>query len=156
MENVPLERLIGRGVVARIDKPPFGAVEPGDLAKIEPAIEPGDIVAIDFGWSETWSTPRWDEHPYVSTEAAQWLVERCDQLLAVDTQTPDLPRQRRPSGFAWPVHSTLLSRGILVAEQRARDLRRLAGRRAEFFFGVMPIVGSDGAPGRVLARPVAD
>jgi len=76
------------------------------------------------------------------------------KLVAVDTPTPDLPIARRPPDFIWPVHRTLLRHGILIAEQLA-NLRALAGRRVEFIFGPLPIVGSDGSPSRVLARPVA-
>jgi kynurenine formamidase len=48
----------------------------------------------------------------------------------------------------------LLGDGVLIAEQLA-NLDGLVGQRVEFFFGALPIVASDGAPARVLARPVA-
>ena len=154
MEAIPLDRLMGPGVVVRIDKSADGVVEPADLDRAEPDIEPGDIVAIDTGWADRWGTPDWDHQPCLSVAAARWLVERRVKLLAVDTPTPDLPLDRRPPGFAWPVHRALLGHGTLIAEQLA-NLRALAGRRVEFLFAPLPIVGSDGSPARVLARPAA-
>jgi len=154
MEAVPLDRLMGPGVVVRLDQPADGIVEPADLDRAEPAIEPGDIVAIDTGWTARWGTPEWDRQPCLSVAAARWLVERSVKLLAVDTPTPDLPLARRPPGFTWPVHRALLGHGTLIAEQLA-NLGALAGQRVEFLFAPLPIVGSDGSPARVLARPVA-
>jgi hypothetical protein len=49
MEEVPLDRLKGRGVVIRINRPRHGIVEPMDLEAAEPGIEPGDIIC-DQSW----------------------------------------------------------------------------------------------------------
>jgi kynurenine formamidase len=154
METVPLDRLMGPGVVVRLDQPVNGIIDATDLERAEPRVEPGDIVAIDTGWAERWGTPEWDHQPSLSIAAAYWLVERRVRLLAVDTPTPDLSIARRPPDFAWPIHHLLLGHGVLIAEQLA-NLRSLSGRRVEFLFAPLPIVGSDGSPARVLARPVA-
>jgi kynurenine formamidase len=61
---------------------------------------------------------------------------------------------RRPPGFDWPVHHVLLSRGVLIAENLT-NLRALAGRRIEAMVLGLRIEGADGAPARVVARPVA-
>jgi kynurenine formamidase len=52
------------------------------------------------------------------------------------------------------VHNILLSRGILICEN-LRGNAALWGKRVEFVFNALNIVGSDGAPARVLAREVA-
>jgi kynurenine formamidase len=52
------------------------------------------------------------------------------------------------------VHQILLSQGVLVAEHLT-NLRSLANQRVEAMFLALPIAGSDGAPARVLARPMA-
>lgn len=154
MDAVPLERLMGPGVVVHIEQHPYGVIGPAELERAEPRIEPGDIVAIDSGWGEKWGTPEWDHQPCLSIEAARWLLDRRVKFLAVDTPTPDIPLDRRPQDFTWPVHRALLGNGILIAEQLA-NLRMLTGRRVEFLFAPLPIAESDGSPARVLARPVA-
>jgi kynurenine formamidase len=154
MEAIPLERMMGRGVVIRMEKPVYGVIEPGDLDRASPRIKAGDIVAIDTGWSARWGTPAWDQHPCLSLEAARWLLDKRVKMLAVDTPTPDIPLDRRPADFNWPVHRTLLAHGILIAEQLANPAR-LAGQRVEFVFAPLPITESDGSPARVIARAVA-
>ena len=91
----------------------------------------------------------------LSWPAAEWLVDKKIKLLAVDTPTPDIPIHKRPRGFDWPVHHTLLRDGVLISEQVA-NARSLAGRPAELLFLPLNIVGGDGAPARVLGRAIRD
>jgi arylformamidase len=153
LDEVPLERFIGTGVVWQIDKPLEGLIEPEDFERMSPEIEPGDILVLDTGLARHVGTPDYDRHAALSTAAASWLVERQVKLVAVDMPTPELPLHVRPPGFDWPVHHTLLRDGVLIAEQ-VTNTRSLAGRRAEFLFLPLNVVGSDGAPARVLGRPI--
>ncbi len=154
MEAVPIDRLLGPGVVVGVDKPVDGVIDVADLERARPPIEPGDIVAIDSGWAKRWGTPDWDHHPCLSIEAACWLVDRQVKLVAIDMATPDSPVDERPADFNWPVHRALLGHGVLIAEQVA-NLRPLVGERVEFVFAPLPVCGADGAPARVLARRIA-
>ena len=151
LEEVPLERLIGTGVVWQIDKPLEGLIEPEDFERMSPKIEPGEILVLDTGLARFVGTPDYDRHAALSVAAATWLVERQVKLVAVDMPTPELPLHARPPGFDWPVHHTLLGDGVLIAEQ-VTNARSLAGRRAQFLFLPLNIVGGDGAPARVLGR----
>ncbi len=152
-QDVPLDRLMGPGVVWRIDKPLYGMIEPDDLERMRPLVEPGDIVALDTDCAARVGTDDYGRHPSLSVAAAQWLVDHKVKLLAVDTPTPDIPVDRRPPDFDWPVHHVLLRDGVLVSEQVA-NLRPLAGQRVEFMFCPLNIEDGDGAPARVLARPL--
>ena len=154
MSDIPLDRLMGRGVVWRIDKEPYELIDVDDFERASPAVEPGDIVLLDTGWARHANTETYDRHPSLSVEAAQWLVGKGVKLLGVDFATPDLNVSRRPAGFTWPVHLALLGQGVLVAEHLT-NLGELANKRAEIIFGALNIEGADGAPARVLARPVA-
>ncbi|MBI3044908.1 MAG: cyclase family protein [Betaproteobacteria bacterium] len=104
-------------------------MEPGDREHASPGIEPGDIVAIDMGSSQEWGTPEWDRQPCLSVDAAHWLRAKGVKLLAVDTPTPDLPLDRRPPDFMWPVHRALLAHGILLRNKfQAPRHRRCRGK----------------------------
>lgn len=153
MDAIPLDRLIGEGVVVRLELSACEAIGAEHLAAATPTIERGDIVAIDTGWQDRWQTPDWTRHPYLSRDATDWLIDKRVKLVAVDTINPDLPYDMRPDDFDFPVHCALLQRGILIAEQLA-NLAALSGQRAEFLFGALPIVDCDGAPTRVMARAV--
>ena len=153
-DEIPLARLHGPGVVWRLDLPADGLIEPGHFQAAQPALRPGDILALDTGWAARFGTEAYERHPSLSPAAAAWLVAQRVKLLAVDCATPDLAVIRRPPGFAWPVHHILLSQGVLVCEH-LRGHAGLAGQRVEFLFNALNIAGADGAPARVLARPVA-
>lgn len=150
-QDIPLERLMGPGVVWRLDKQPGEAITAADLATQRPAALAGDIVAIACGWDAHDGTDTYGLHPYLTLDAADWLVAQRVKLVAIDFSTPDLPVSMRPAGFDWPVHKILLRRGVLIAEH-LRGFDPLAGRRAEFMFAPLPIDDCDGAPARVMAR----
>jgi arylformamidase len=153
-DEIPLERLYGPAVVWRIEKGPLAVITPADFEAARPQLRPGDMVLLDTGWAQHVNTEAYEDHASLSNDAAQWLVDHRVKLLGVDFSTPDLTAHRRPAGFTWPVHQILLSNGVLVAEHLA-NLRPLANRRVEAMFLALPIAGSDGAPARVLARPLA-
>jgi kynurenine formamidase len=150
-EDVPLTRLMGSGVVWRLDLPLEASIEPEHLESMRPALEPGDILLLDTGAARHVGTPDYHRHPSLSTRSAEWLVEKQVKLVGVDASTPELPIPLRPPEFDFPVHHTLLGDGVLIAEQVA-NLGDLAGQRVELVFGPLNIVGSDGAPARVLGR----
>jgi kynurenine formamidase len=155
MHEVPLARLMGTGVVWRLDVPPEGLIEPDDLERMKPSVLPGDMVVIDTGLARYAGTPDYDRHAALSVAAAEWLLAHDVKLLAVDAPTPELPLTARAEGFDWPVHHTLLRNGVLIAEQ-VTNTTQLAGRRVELLFLPLNVVGGDGAPARVLGRPIQD
>jgi arylformamidase len=152
-DQIPVERLYGTAVVWKIEKGPFGVITADDLKAARPKLKRGDMVLLDTGWSQYINTEHYEDHASLSIDAADWLVDHQVKLLGVDFSTPDLTAHKRPAGFTWPVHQILLSRGILVAEHLT-NLRPLADSRVEAMFTAIPIAGSDGAPARVLARPL--
>ncbi len=152
IDQVPLNRLYGQGVIWRIDMPPRGAIGPAELERATPKIQRGDIVLIDTGWWEKVNTEDYEEHPVLTGEASKWLIAHGAKLVGVDSSSPDLAPHYRPKDFNYPVHRTLLSHGVLIAEHLT-NLTGLAGQRVEIMFLGINIVGSDGAPARVVARP---
>jgi kynurenine formamidase len=70
----------------------------------------------------------------------------------MDNSSPDQAHHYRAKDYDSPVHNTLLSHGVLIAEHLT-NMTALAGQRAEIMFLGINIVGSDGAPARVIARP---
>jgi arylformamidase len=148
---ISLERLIGLSVAWRIDCDSPREISRHELASAAPAARPGDRVLISTGWERLYERPAsYRLHPHLSTEAAEWLVERAVTLVGVDTPTPDLAAPLRPAGFNYPVHRALLESGVLILENLA-NLDRVVGRRFRLLVCPLPIDGSDGAPARVLA-----
>ncbi len=153
LHQIALERMVGPGVVWRIEVEADGLIEPAHLQAARPTIRPGDILLIDSGFHLDFENDRYERHPSFSVAAAHWLVDHGVKLLGVDFATPDLAADRRGEDFNWPVHHVLLSHGVLIGEHLT-NLRRLAGRRIEVMFMALNIAHADGAPARVIARPV--
>ncbi len=153
MDEVPLERFYGPGVIWHIDAEDRSPIGVADLERATPRMRPGDIVLIDTGWWHHMSTARYLDHPFLSPEAADWLVEQGAKIVGMDNSSPDQAHHYRPKDYASPVHNTLLSNGVLIAEHLT-NLTALAGRRVEIMFLAINIAGSDGAPARPVARPV--
>lgn len=153
-EDIAFDRLQGPGVVWHIAAEPDEVISVEKLQAARPHLRPGDILALDTGWADRFGTPEYELHPSLSPAAAEWLLAQQIKLLACDFATPDLVYHLRQPGFDWPVHRTLLSHGILICEH-LRGHKVLAGGHAEFIFAALNVVASDGAPARVIARPVA-
>ena len=153
IDQVPLDRLYGPGVVWRFDTPDRGVIDVADLEQATPRLRPGDIVLIDTGRARHINTERYMNHVCLTGEAAAWLVKQGAKIVGVDFPTPDLAAVLRPPDFAFPVHYTLLSQGTLIAEH-VTNLQQLAGHRIEVMFLGLNVAGSDGAPMRPVARIV--
>src|SRR5579875_1590533 len=62
-----------------------------ELSMIEhAAVREGDIVFVHTGWGELFYTApeRYHRHPYLSEDAAEWLVARGAKMVALDVPTP--------------------------------------------------------------------
>lgn len=151
IDEIPLDRLYGTGVVWNIPSTPFHQISVADLEAAQPRCRADDIVFLYTGWESRWGDPSYDDHPYLSDDAATWLVAQQVKMVGVDFGTPDLPVVKRPPGFNWPVHQILLGHDVLVAEHLA-GLAQLANHRCELMVMAISIKGADGAPARVLGR----
>jgi kynurenine formamidase len=152
IDQVPLNRLYGQGVIWHIQMPPRGRIGVAELERATPAMQRGDIVLIDTGWWKQVNTDTYEDHPVLTAEAAEWFVTHGAKLVGVDSSSPDEAVHYRSSDFNYPVHHTLLSNGVLIAEHLT-NLSDLAGQRVEIMFLGINLVSSDGAPARVVARP---
>lgn len=154
LENVPLDRLGGPGIVWHADVGDAPLVELHHLDGLEARLRPGDILVLDTGWHPYVGTARYDdEHPALSLDVADWLIAHEVKMIALDVPTPDLPVARRPAGFDYPIHRRLLSHGVMIAEHLT-NLAPLRGKAVEIMCGALNIVGGDGAPARIVAREV--
>jgi kynurenine formamidase len=153
IEAIPLESFTGPAVGWEVDRAAGEEITVSDLEANSPGAEPGDIVFVSTGWGRFFEADpeRYRVHPYLSVEAAAWLVERRVKLCCFDLPTPDQPEVGRPKGFDWPVHHALLENGVLIAEHLA-NLERVAGRRFRAYAFPIPFAGGDGSPVRVVAE----
>jgi kynurenine formamidase len=92
----------------------------------------GKAVLVETGWCKHWNTPAYQEgHPFLTAEAAAWLVKQGAVLVGIDSHNIDDTSQPNSR----PVHTQLLGREILIVEH-LRGLDRLPN--SIFGFSAIP------------------
>ena len=106
---------------------------------------------LRFDWSDHWGTMTYySEQPFISEEAAQWLVDRGVRLLAMDSPQVDSPDHGPTGPKDSPNHTIMLGQGVIFAEN-CTNLRRLSRPEVDLMVLPLNILGADGAPARVIA-----
>jgi kynurenine formamidase len=107
----------------------------------------GKAVLVHTGWDTYWNTEQYFEnHPYITEEAALYLVGNGAKLVGIDCVNIDDTR-----GKSRPVHSNLLQAEILIVEH-LRGLEQLPDEG--FRFSALPpkFKGMGTFPVRALAK----
>jgi kynurenine formamidase len=151
IDELPIDRFSRMAVVAGVDRQPGEEITVADVLAGGPEPQPGDFLFIATGWSERFTDAGYADHPSLSRELAAWAVEQGITMVGTDTITPDLPVHRRPAGFDFPIHHTLLDSDVLITENLT-NLRPVVGRRVRVHAFPLPVQGGDAGPARVVAE----
>ena len=145
--DFPVSQFVGEGVVIDLTGKGAGeAITEADLQPLHEQITAGDFVLLRTGWCEKFGTDEYLDHPYVSGDAAELLVEWGVRIVAVDFLNVDSTRLEQ-----WDAHPVLLSSDVLIMENIANSLALDPEKRYLFSFAPLKVAGSDGAPVRAFA-----
>ncbi len=110
LADLPLKSLAElAGVVVRR---PFESGLATDAEHFDGRDVRGKAVLIHTGWDRHWRTDRYGvDHPFLTADAAQWLVAHGAALVGIDSNNIDDTRIR-----ARPVHTRLLAADIPICE----------------------------------------
>jgi arylformamidase len=150
IDEIPLETLIGPAFVIDFsDAKPFQQIEIADLEAKLGKRKP-DRIVIRYDWSDHVGTDiYYSDHPFLSEEAASWLVERGVKLIAMDTPMPDNPIHGFGCDIDSPIHKIVLGAGVILVEYLC-NLRSLPAGDIELIIMPLKIVGGDGSPVRAV------
>jgi len=151
IEEIPLESFVGPGAVIPVQKKGGEEVTAKDLEDSGVTVNRGDIVMLFTGWDARFESPDYNLHPYLSVDAAEWLVAKGVKLFGIDCITVDLPTPLRPKDFKFPVHKTLLGNEVLIAEN-VTNLGTIVGKKSRILAFPLMIKGSDAAHARIVAE----
>ncbi len=151
IEEIPLESFVGPGAVIPVQKKGGEEVTAKELEDSGVTVNRGDIVMLFTGWDAKFESPDYNLHPYLSVDAAEWLVNKGVKLFGIDCITVDLPTPLRPKDFKFPVHKTLLGNEVLIAEN-VTNLGRIVGKKSRILAFPLMIKGSDAAHARIVAE----
>jgi arylformamidase len=140
IEHVRLDLLTGPAQVIHLGA--VGERQAIGSAELGPITAPR--VLVHTGWSDRTGDRQayFDRHPYLTEEAADYLVGSGVRLVGIDSPSVDY---HPPS----PVHLALLGAGTLIVENLV-NLARL-GPGCEFSVLPLPLAGLDGSPVRAIA-----
>ena len=151
IEELPLESFVGPGAVISVRKRGGEQVTARDLESSGVAVSRGDILMLHTGWDEKFESPDYNLHPYLSVDAAEWMVGKGVKLFGIDCITVDLPTPLRQKGFDFPVHKMLLGNGVLIAEN-VTNLGKIIGKKSRILALPLRIKGSDAGHARIVAE----
>ena len=141
-EALPLEMLIGRARVVEVTS--RKAIGADELAKID--LSEDVRVLIKTSNSRWWGTPEFHaDYVGVSESGARFLVDHGIKVVGVDYLSVE---QFKTPGA--PAHHVLLGAGVIVIE--GLNLRDVEPGVYEMLCLPLSVVGSDGAPARVVLR----
>jgi arylformamidase len=145
----PFRKLIAPLVVMDFtNKKGIEAITLNEVKAYDKRIKLGDVVFIWTGMDKLFHTDRWEERkPYLTEEAARWLVKK--KVSCVGTDTSDI---EIPGLLTQPVHQTLFAADIPMVESLA-NLELVAKGDYIVFILPTPFVGLDSSPCRLIAIP---
>lgn len=141
IDEYPLTRFLVSGVVVPVTQGDDEPIPPQVFAGVQ-----GEAVLIRAGWDRFWKTERYLRHPFLSAEAARYLVEAGVTLVGIDALNVD--STRRGTSHA---HEILLGNDVLIVENLARLDQLEAGKAYQFSFLPLLLAGLDGSPVRAVA-----
>ena len=106
----------------------------------------GKAVLVHTGWDRHWRTDRYgNDHPFLTGDAADWLIENGAAFVGIDSNNIDDAR-----GRSRPVHTKLLGVGIPICEHMT-GLGSLPDEGFRFFAVPPKVRGMGSFPVRAYA-----
>jgi arylformamidase len=152
--EIPLERVIGTATL--LDCTRVGESEPVGVPELEAAggdVRDGDIVVLRTGWSDRfWGRfpDYFTRSPYLTPEAAEWLVARRPSAVAFDFFEEYCARLPDFTSEDFVCHRILLGAGIPLLEGLT-GLEGVGRPRCDFYAPFYKLAGCDGAQARFFA-----
>jgi arylformamidase len=147
IDEIPLDKLVGK--VTIVDFSYLKENEPVTKEMLS-EVNITKRMLFKFGWGKYWNTKKYYMgYPFFTKEAANYLVSKNVELVAMDTPSPDDSRIKLGGKEDSPVHKIFLRNGVILVEYVA-NLEKINDYEGWNII-VMPlkIRDADGSPTRV-------
>jgi kynurenine formamidase len=134
--------VLGGVVVDMRDKEPREPVHAEDLPDLSVC---GGALLFCTGWDRYWKQPAYYEHPFLSADAVEAILEQAPSLVGIDVLNIDDPKD-----FARPAHTQLLGQDTIIVENLCR-LDQLIGHSFLFVAAPVKVRGAAACPVRAFA-----
>jgi len=153
--DYPVDYFIGEASLIDVPRGKSEPITGKDLEAAGKHCKDGDIVFIRTGWLEKmWGKEEFIESPYLTDDAADWLVKLKARIAGYDFIEDFIVRDFTKKGHApsegFTVHLILLRNGVLNLEY-ANNLSKIKVPRFQVFALPIKLQDLDGAPCRPIA-----
>jgi kynurenine formamidase len=155
IDELPLEKIVGKAILVDLRK--FSTPCRGfTINQVKQSVGKNEIkekiVVLHSGWiKDKWgSTELYSKNPFLTQEAADWLINQKIKALGVDFAIDNPDQSLLPLEKKFPIHRTFLKNGIPHIEN-LYNLELID--RNEFLLVALPLklYRCNGAPARVIA-----
>ena len=149
IHEIPLNRLIGKGILIKSPKRADSAITKADITLFEKengTIPDGSSVFFFTGWQKNLKDSIYfTKNPGLDASAARYLASKDTNLVGIDSPSIDLGRDE-----SFGTHRILSKENILIVENLA-NLDKISSQ--EFDFAILPLnlQGATGSPVRAVA-----
>jgi kynurenine formamidase len=155
IDSFPVDYFIGEAAILDIPKGKSEPISAEEMQKAGKHAKNGDIVLIRTGWLEKmWGKEEFTDSPYLTEEAAEWLVRLKARIAGYDFVEDYIVRELTRKGHAraedFVVHQKLLRNGVLNLEF-VNNLSKISNPRVKVIALPILLKDCDGAPARVVA-----
>jgi len=148
VEQIPLEKLIGE--ISIIDFSKLKQNQPITKEMLQ-KLKIGKKIIFKFNWEKFFTTKKfYENYPYFTKEAAQFLVSKNVELIGLDTPSPDNSEDNLNSNEDSPIHKILLKNGVVLVEYLANLDKIKNYNNWKIFVMPLKLKGCDGSPARVI------
>ncbi len=144
--DYPIENLIGDAIVLDFSHKKDGdAITLTEVQAHAGRIREGDILFIRTDMDRFYRTPRWNEQPYLTEEALQWLLSFHPPVIGTDAAGFEVPGTDYQ-----PNHLAMFQHNVAMVES-ATNLAAVGDERVTVFILPLAIEGIEAVPVRIVA-----
>lgn len=154
IDEIPLERFIGRGVLLNAR----GLADRSEItwetiAKDAESLGAGDIALINTGWSKYFGTERYFDHPFLSADACQKLLDKGVLTFGIDAINIDETPSDIHAGVGFPCHHLIAKKAGIISENLC-NLEAIDFPDPLVSLMPLKLERADGAPVRAVAMQI--
>jgi len=107
-------------------------------------------ILLRFDWDKfLGKSEYYSRCPFLSKQAAEWLVDMGCTLVGMDTPMPDNPKNSKGTSNDSPIHKILLGNNIVLAEYLV-NIKLLGDQEFNLIVAPLKIKSADGSPARIF------
>jgi len=151
IDEIPLDTfyMMDTIVIDLPEKEEWGVIEKKEIINVEKDIgdiRKGDFVILNTGFHKYWGTDKYLKSPFLSTDAALYLIQKKIRVLGIDCFTVDDTRLSNR-----PIHIEFLKNSKVPIVESITNLSRLPQKRFKSICFPLKIIGGSGSPVRLVA-----